>query len=274
MTDSKTPLSEVLFAFVDVETTGLRSDWGHRICEIAILRSRGGQVLETYNSLVNPQRAVDPGAYRVHRIPPQALDAAPPFAEIAEPVARLFEGAVIVAHNAPFDLGFLAAEWRRLRWPPWSGQVVDTLALARSFFSFSSNSLSNVAANLGVFITETHRALADVETTMGILETMLRHLEQRWQVRTLGDLLEAQGGTVPWTKPSGLRHQDLPAPLTEALRQGRRLWLRYISRNGSCTERWVEPVDVSGPFLIAFCHLRQEQRTFRLDRIVEMRMEE
>ena len=84
----------------------------------------------------------------------------PVFAQVAERVRSMLENAVLVAHNAPFDLGFLAAEWRRLRWPPRMGFTIDTLALARRGYAFRRNNLGEVARSLRVRIDREHRAHA------------------------------------------------------------------------------------------------------------------
>lgn len=266
-------LGDVIFTVLDVETTGLNPNSGHRVCEIALLRYRCGRVLDTFESLINPERSISPGASAVNGLTDWDVADAPVFGQVAEHVRAMMEDAVLVAHNAPFDLSFLAAEWRRLRWPPRHGFTVDTLALARRLYNFRSNSLGDVARALRVRQDREHRAMGDVWTTARVFERMLIDL-QRQDVVTLANLLDAQGGNVLWPEPRPL---SLPAELAITLQQGGRLWLRYRNLNGQVSERWVEPLDVVGNgstvYLIAYCHLRGEQRTFRLDRVLEMRTE-
>ncbi|NIV36462.1 MAG: hypothetical protein GWN58_45615, partial [Anaerolineae bacterium] len=104
------PLDEVTFALFDVETTGLSPTYGHRVCEIACLRLKAGMEAGRVEALVDPGRSISPGAYRVNRIEPEMLADAPAFETIAGAVLDLMQDAVLVAHNAPFDLGFLAME--------------------------------------------------------------------------------------------------------------------------------------------------------------------
>jgi DNA polymerase-3 subunit epsilon len=264
------PLDRIIFAVVDVETTGLNPGLGHRLCEIAVVRQMGGRELGAFSQRVNPERPVDPGARAVHGIPDEALRVAPRFVEIAPTVREWLDGAVVVGHNAPFDVGFLAAEWRRLRWPPPSVHIVDTLTLARRWLRLPRNGLTFVARALGVPTHEAHSALGDAHITGRVLDVLIRDLRGRG-VTTLGDLISAQGGPTYW--PSS-QWENLPLPLREALQSRRRLWLRYMAEDGGPTERWVEPLDVCEGYLIAYCHLRQAQRVFRLDRIVEMRLED
>ncbi|MFQ6016391.1 MAG: exonuclease domain-containing protein, partial [Anaerolineae bacterium] len=259
--------------FLDMETTGLYPHFGDRVCEVALLRCRGRHELARFQSLVNPRRPVSPGAYAVNRIDDEMVRDAPLFEEVVDQVLALLEGAVIVAHNAPFDLGFLTNELQIARWPPIENLVVDTLALARRYYSFPSNSLDNVAYYLGLMRHNAHRAMGDVETTKQVFESFL-HDFRRQGVETLADLLRLQGGSVPFPIPAEV---PLPPDIDEALHSGRRLRLRYVSAQGHETRRIVEPLQVTAygdyQYLVAYCFLRQEQRTFRLDRIVEMHLE-
>ncbi|MCB0233959.1 MAG: 3'-5' exonuclease, partial [Anaerolineae bacterium] len=206
-------LGNTTFTVVDVETTGLSAVSGHRICEIAMLRYRGGRVLDTFESLVNPQRAMSPGAAAVNGLTDWRLQTEPIFSQIAERVREMTEDTVLVAHNAPFDLSFLAGEWRRLRWPPRMGFTVDTLTLARRMYNFRRNNLADVAHSLRVLIDQEHRAMGDVWTTLRIFEVMMADLNRRNFV-TLGDLLDVQGGNVMWPEPAPL---VLPPDLELAL---------------------------------------------------------
>jgi DNA polymerase-3 subunit epsilon len=273
--DPHQPLTATTFAVFDVETTGLSPAYGHRICEVACLRVRNGAELSRLDSLVDPRRPVSPGALRVNRITPEMLQGAPTFDEIAAPLLQVIAGAVLVAHNAPFDLGFLTAELEIARLPCPENPVVDTLALVRRAYSLPSNGLSAVVAALGVQVRPTHRALSDVQATCGVLERILADLEHRWGITTLGQLVEFQGGPIPYPRSRAL---SLPPAISDALENGGRMQMRYVDARGQETERLVRPlrVDARGGalYLVAHCYRRGEQRTFRLDRVVEMALEE
>ena len=265
------PLDEVSFALFDVETTGLSPAYGHRVCEIACLRLKAGREVGRVEALVDPGRPISPGAYGVNRIEPEMLAGAPAFEHVAGDVLDLMEDAVLVAHNAPFDLGFLAAELDFAKLPPPEGPVVDTLALSRRAFSFASNSLSAVASALKIPLEPTHRAMVDVEVTRQVLEEIMRRLDLRWGVTTLGRLLEFQGGTIPYPLPIAL---PLPPPLAEALERRGRVLMRYVDARGRETERIVRPIRVAERrgmlYLMAHCERRGELRTFRLDRVLAL----
>lgn len=276
--DLMQPLSQITFAVLDVETTGLSPAYGHRICEVACLRVRGGLAQGRLESLVDPRRPISPGAYRVNRITPQMLNGAPMFDAIADSLLRLLDSAVLVAHNAPFDLGFLAAELELAGRPPLpSGTaVVDTLSLVRRAYRFSSNSLSAVAAALEVGRTPTHRAMSDVWTTYLVLERLVQDLDERGSgdALTLGQLIDFQGGTVPCPRPAAV---PLPPTIAEAIESGGRVRVRYVDAKGRETDRVVLPLRVTAQggnlYLVAHCYRRDEMRTFRLDRVVELALE-
>jgi DNA polymerase-3 subunit epsilon len=144
------PLGEVTFTVLDVETTGLSAHLGDRVCEIALLRCRGGGELARFQSLVDPGRPISPGARAVNGIADEELAGAPSFAEVSATVLDFLEGSALVAHNAPFDLSFLNRELEICGCTPISGVIIDTLALARRCYRFSSNSLGSVARYLGL----------------------------------------------------------------------------------------------------------------------------
>ena len=256
------------FAFLDVETTGLSPWFGDRICEIAILRCEGDKIAETFDSLINPERPLSPGAARVNGLKDADLKDAPEFADIVEPVMTLVKDAVIVCHNVPFDLGFLSSELERVnRYLPTT-LVLDTLDVARQHFDFDSNSLGSIAYELGIEVSGAHRALDDALTT----RELLRFFSKRLSDTEVEHLVNAY--YPPVTSP---REINLPPVIEEALQSKKRLFIRYVDRKGAASERWVSPVQVRALndylYLVAHCHLRGEERNFRLDRIDHMSVE-
>ncbi|GAB4545434.1 MAG: hypothetical protein Kow0063_39480 [Anaerolineae bacterium] len=192
---SRLPLHEAPLAFLDVETTGLRPDLGDRVVEIAVVRAQGPKEVSRFVSLVNPQRQLNPEAMRVNGITPRMVAGAPVFVDLLDQLLPLIEDAVIVCHNAPFDLGFLEAELRRAGAPTWDGLVLDTLAFARRQYWFRRNSLTAIAHQLGIRIPDAHRALADALTTRAIFQQFANRLRQQ-QRPLVSDWLRMQGGRV------------------------------------------------------------------------------
>lgn len=267
------PLSEVPLVIIDTETTGLSPAFGHRVVEIGAVRLEGWQEVGRMNQLVNPGRPIEPGASRVNGLADSDVADAPPFVDVAADLRHLMDDALLVAHNARFDAAFLEVEFAvvaRQR-PDFDATVPNpwlcTLQLARNCFYFGRNNLGAIAARLGVRTGRAHRALNDVYVTAGILKRMAHELRER-RLQTVGDLLHAQGGPLYMSPPVA---PDLPRPLAEAMSCGKRVHICYRS-GGSETRRDISPLfaaeNAGMLYLTAYCHLRQAQRTFRLDRIL------
>jgi DNA polymerase III epsilon subunit family exonuclease len=262
--------SNARFAFLDLETTGLSPWFGDRVCEVGIVLTEGKRIKSTYQQLVNPERPLSPAAASTNGLSDVDLQDAPTFAEIAPDVESRLRGAVIVCHNARFDLQFLDSEFRRLGLEITAPNLVDTLLVAREHFDLPSYTLASVAEHFRIVNPEAHRALADALTMKGIFFAMMDALRKTGM--TLEDFIGLYNSPA-WPN-DGIQ---LPTALGEAIYAGKRLNLTYVDKGGKRTTRIVTPIQVMGLadyiYLRAYCHLRKEERTFRLDRIVEISME-
>ena len=267
--------SEVPFAFLDVETTGLDSSQGDRICEIAVIKTVNDAVVNEFSTLVNPGRSIPQSAVSVHGITDLMVRRAPFFRDIARDLLGFITDAVIVAHNAKFDLGFLTMELGNLRLTLPESNVIDTLGIARRYYTFPSNSLGQIAKYIGLPAENEHRALADVLTTRDIFQYFLMDLGRRGiRLKKLKDIIKLQGKSVELEISTNL---VLPAEIEQALRVRGMLRIRYLSSyNDETTTRVIEPFDISvskdNTYIHAFCHLRKERCTFRLDRILDIKI--
>lgn len=155
---------------LDTETTGLEPEQGHRIIEIGCVelvnRRLSGQ---TYHQYINPERPIDAGAIEVHGITNEFLKDKPVFSTIAAEFRAFIEGAELIIHNAPFDVGFINSEFRAHhdeaeRVEKYCG-VIDTLVMARQLHPGRRNSLDALCDRYGVDNTqrELHGALLDAE---------------------------------------------------------------------------------------------------------------
>ena len=261
-------LNSHTFAYLDVETTGLSPWFGDRICEVAVLRCEGDNSIDSFNSLLNPGRLLSPGAARVNGLKDSDLKKAPRFAEVVDRVLPMIEDAVIVCHNVPFDLGFLSSELERINKHIPTVLTLDTLELARQHFDFDSNSLQFIARRLNIEVTTAHRALGDTYTTQAVLKHFAHKLNST----------DIERAILPYDPPvTSPRALNLPPVIEEALQSRKRLFIRYIDRKGDASERWITPKQVLALsdylYVVAHCHLRDEERNFRLDRIERMEIE-
>lgn len=266
--------SEVPFAFLDVETTGLDPSQGDRVCEIAVIRTVNGSVVGEFTTLVNPGRSIPQSAVSVHGITDMMVRRSPFFRDIAKDLLSAIKDSVIVAHNARFDLGFLNVELGNLRIALPGNNVIDTLGIARRYYTFPSNSLGQIAKYIGLPAESGHRALADVMTTRDVFQYFLTDLGRRGiRLKRLKDIMKLQGKSVELESRKEL---VLPVEIEQALRAKGKLRIRYLSAyNEETSTRVIEPYDISvtrgSTYIHAFCHLRKERCTFRLDRILEFK---
>ncbi len=211
--DLGTPLRDVTFVVVDLETTGGSPD-SCGITEIGAVKVRGGEVLAEFQTLVNPGQAV-PAFIAVLTGISDAMVATAPKIESALPAFLEFaRGAVLVAHNAGFDIGFLRAACVQagVAWP--GHQVLDTVRLARHVVGIDeapNRKLSSLARLFGSTTTPNHRALDDARATVDVLHGLLA------RVGNLGiTSLEELTSFTSRVSPEQRRKRHLADPLPHA----------------------------------------------------------
>jgi len=173
-----TPLRETTFVVVDLETTG-GSAYSCEITEIGAVKVRGGEVLGEFQTLVRPSVAIPPFIAVLTGIT-DAMVAGAPRLEAALPAFLEFaRGSVLVAHNAPFDLGFLRSGCERLELPWPACDSLDTAKLARRVLNRDEApncKLSTLAQVFRSTTTPNHRALSDARATVDVLHGLIGRL--------------------------------------------------------------------------------------------------
>ncbi|HZL34329.1 MAG TPA: exonuclease domain-containing protein [Tepidisphaeraceae bacterium] len=273
------PLRDVPLAFLDVETTGASADFGHCVIELGIVRVEAGRVVGEYQQLIDPQRPISRGVTALTGISQPMVDGQPTFQAQLPACMKLLEGAMLLGHNIRFDLSFLRKEFRRsgmdIAAALSDAPVMDTLRIARRRYGRGGNGLQALAPRLGVFPSVAHRALADAQTTAGVFEKLMEPVGGLSMC--LCDAFAQQGGPMGLL-PLNPRESLLPLELEEALEQRRPVQMEYLDAADNRTLRIIEPLHVRRAggelLLIAHCQLRNDRRTFKLERIVQlMRME-
>ncbi len=272
-------LRDTPLAFVDVETTGASAEWGDRVIELGIARFEQGKLVAQYQQLFDPQRRISPGVVALTGISQAMVDGQPRFTDEMPAALQLLSGAVILGHNVRFDLSFLRKEFRRCgrEMTDLLGEVpvLDTVRIARRRFGRGGNGLQNLSRRLGCPAPVAHRALADALTTAAVFERMIEPVGG-WDL-CLCDAIREQGGPMGLL-PLATRESLLPLELEEALEQRCAVMMEYLDARQNRTKRVIEPLQVrrfNGEMtLVAHCHLRNDRRTFKIDRIVQLlRME-
>lgn len=165
---------------LDTETTGLNPRTGNRIIEIGCVELVNRRLTgNNFHSYINPERDSEDGALAIHGLTREFLSDKPRFAEIAPQLCEYLKGAAVVIHNAPFDMGFLDAEFQRLNIPRFQehvGHVIDTLVRAKEMHPGKRNSLDALCDRYGVSNARRtlHGALLDAELLAEVYLAMTR----------------------------------------------------------------------------------------------------
>ena len=201
------PLQKLSYVVVDTETTGGRAWSGDRITEIAAVVVREGQIVELFETLVNPQRPIPYFITQLTNITWDMVKDKPTFDRVAPEVMRVLEGNVFVAHNMMFDWRFVTSELSRSTGRKLQGRRLCTVKMARKVLpQLSRRSLDHVARYYGVEIHGRHRAGGDALATAKCMLRMLSDLGDRG-CTTWGDLetvLRAPAGRRKKRRASGL----------------------------------------------------------------------
>lgn len=202
-------LRELPFAVVDCETTGGRAGTGDRIMEVAVVHVQQGHWYTAFESLIDPQRPINPWVSRLTGIRWEMVHEAPTFGDVAERVHEALEGRVFVAQNVRFDRRFLAAELDRATGKTLRGPRLCTVKLARKLLThLRRRNLDALAWHYEIPIVGRHRAGGDARATAQVLIRMLADARRR-DVHSWEELQ----ALLKRPKPAAFR-SFLPQPVT------------------------------------------------------------
>ncbi|PIQ88032.1 MAG: hypothetical protein COV73_00995 [Candidatus Omnitrophica bacterium CG11_big_fil_rev_8_21_14_0_20_43_6] len=264
-------IDEIEFTVFDTETTGLNPSAGDRIVELAGLRVKGQARIAKFDCLVNPNRAISEGAFAVNKITPEMLANAPGIEQVMPEFLEFIQGSCLCSYNAEFDLGFLNHELQLLGKPAITGPVVfDVLTMAKKLLpNLPRYALWFVAQKLDIKLTQLHRAFSDVEMT--------------WEVFNKLKIICQEKGIYGFTNFSNLfafnsvllesSSLEKAMQIQKCIQAKGTLKFQYLSSHtGQVSQREVIPQEIKQDnqhrYLIGYCCLNKEQRTFRLDNIL------
>lgn len=187
------------YAIIDIETTGglVKRD---KITEIAIVLHDGEDILDQYQTLINPDRSIPEFISRMTGITNEMVATAPRFHEVAKEIVLKTEGAVFVAHNARFDYGFIREEFARLGYP-YTRKQLCTVRLSRKLFpQLKSHSLDSLIRHFSIPVNQRHRALDDALATAELFRIMTGLQNGDHEMTSIIDL--------------GIREANLPVSIT------------------------------------------------------------
>lgn len=180
-------LTELEYVVIDTETTGLNPQ-RNRVIELAAVRVKNGQPVETFETLINPHRRIPDFIAKFTGINNEMTATAPGFGQVADKLLDFLGQAIVVGHNIPFDIRFLDYELRRLARPALLNETVDTISLAvRLNPGLRRPNLDRLAAHLNLPVKNRHRAMADAALTCECFLALLDKAHAQGY-KTLGDL--------------------------------------------------------------------------------------
>jgi DNA polymerase III subunit epsilon len=205
-----TPLDRVTFCVIDLETTG-GSPETSVITEVGALAVRRGEILGTFQALVDPGRPVPAFVRLLTGISDEMVHGAPAIEGVLPNLLEFMRDAVLVAHNARFDVGFLNAALRRSSYPPVSNRIVDTASLARKVLAGEvyNNKLATLVRHLRCAHQPCHRAFADVLATTDVLHALIERAAG-YGVTTLEDLEAMSSSRIDGTFSKIALARDVP----------------------------------------------------------------
>ncbi|MEV0154604.1 DEDD exonuclease domain-containing protein [Micromonospora sp. NPDC050686] len=209
--DPALPLHATTFVVVDLETTGGAPDGGG-ITEIGAVKVRGGEQLGVLATLVNPGVPIPPFITVLTGITQAMLLPAPPIEEVLPSFLEFLSDGVLVAHNAPYDVGFLKAACAKHGYPWPNPRVLDTAALARRALlrdEVPNRKLGTLAAYFRTATQPTHRALDDAKATVDVLHGLIGRLGGHG-VHTIGEAIEFARAVTPTQRRKRHLAEGLP----------------------------------------------------------------
>jgi len=261
------PLRQLEFVAFDTETTGLHPS-SERVVELSAVRFSLDGEIATFDQLVDPKIPIPDAAARVHGIRDGDVSGKPTVDTLLPKFTEFVEGAVLLAHNAEFDVGFLAHEARRCGQALPRVAILDTVELARQLRSdLPNHKLETLSRALGCEAGEYHRALADAQTLRQVFLRLVEMLEGP----TFRSLLALTTGALSFG-PDERLWMWLPPELRaldDAMVAGSRVTILYEPEGKRQDAREIVPTGwmrrPGGAFLVARGDREQSDRSYRLD---------
>ena len=169
---------DTTYCVLDLETTGF-SATTEKITEVGIMKIKNGKVLDEFSCFVNPEKHIPQRVSEVTNITDDMVADSETIDKVFPKILDFIKDSVLVAHNAPFDMGFLKQNAKNLGYE-FDYTYLDTLSLAKDLFpDYKKYKLGKIADNLGIKVEVAHRALDDVDTTVKVFNVMMDMLKKR-----------------------------------------------------------------------------------------------
>lgn len=250
----KTPWNEATFVAIDLETTG-KYPLDAEICEMAAVKWQGGKIVDTFQSLIKPVQRMSNEVIAIHNITNEMVEDAPVLAEKLGEFHKFIQNSYVLAHHAPFDMGFLAWEFEKAMLGLPKNDVFCTSLISRAMnFNVGNHRLATLAAHFQIEAGAAHRALDDAKACLGVA---LKYFDKLGPEATISDIQSVQVVRLPWKRFSveDLMERDAMRALVRALRDKWEAMITYEAGSRPGQSRKVFPLGLvrnpEGDFLVA-----------------------
>lgn len=263
------PWPEYEFVAFDTETSGAYPI-GYDIVEFGAVKWKSGKIIDTYQTLLKPREPMSDFVIGIHGITNEMVADAPMMKDKIGEIKRFFEGSILMAHHAPFDMGFVAFEFEKHKVPFPSEPALCTSLLSRQMITESPNhKLQTLITVLGLDRGAAHRAQDDARNCLSVgLESMKRLGEQT----LLESVLKKQGKILTWDKYNILNSSHpLMSRIVEAIYERLPLDIVYDGGSTAGETRRIGPIGVvrnpDGDYIMAKCFRDAVQKRFYIAKI-------
>jgi DNA polymerase III subunit epsilon len=265
---------EHTFIAFDTETTG-KYPLSAEICELAAVKWRDGEVIDTFQTLAKPSQPMGDEVIAIHGITNEMVENAPRLSEKIGEFHSFIEGSILMAHHAPFDLGFVAVEFEAAGLSLPNLPVLCTSLMSRKLFPQSEN--HRLQTLIGFFELErgaAHRALDDAKAC---LEVGLRCM-QKFDDGPLSGPIQSQGGMITWSRFSmdALGASAVGKALIQAVHGQKIVEMVYASGSNPGKPRRVHPLglvrSLDGDFVVAYAEDDQRSKRYFLDKVESVKI--
>lgn len=273
----KKDIKDLQFVAFDLETTGLYPSTS-RIIEIGAVKFNLNNEISRFETLVDPEKTISHDSFLIHGITDEMVNGKPKIEEVLPDFINFLEDTVLIAHNCYFDTSFISYNLNQSRMSLPENLVLDTRVLAKKLLdNVQDYRLGTLVKHFNLPNSVFHRAIYDAVYCKDVFLKLIEIMGFLYYEDTLTlDLISSFNKPISFDVITDDHNQiELPQmydPIREAISDNFRLQISYKKFDGEITERLITPLNFlkqkNKLYLEAFCHLRNERRTFKLSKIV------
>ena len=270
-----TPWHQSTFIALDLETTG-KYPLDAEICEMAAVKWKNGKVVDTYQALIRPPLPMSAEVIKIHNITNEMVEDAPAIKDKIKEFHEFLSDGYLIAHHAPFDMGFLAWDFERHHLPLLDKPVLCTSLLSRQILTNVQNHrLATLAKHFSIDAGAAHRALDDAKTCLNVA---LKCFEKLGDEAKVSDIYSVQGSSLTWNRFSiaALTEKEILMTLVRSLKERREVYLTYEGGSKPGTARRLFPLGLvrspeGGDFLVATEGEDVQPKRYFIDKVSDVR---